>query len=77
MNGVTASMGAGGERFVRKQEIADRLGVTTRTLNLWDSRGVLRLRRLSPTVVGMPESELVAFIHGRGGEGGGNGERRC
>lgn len=54
------------ERWVRLSEVAERLGCSERTVRNMRDRGDLRLRSLPgmSRLVGITESELVAFMRG-------------
>jgi prophage regulatory protein len=52
--------------LLRKKEAADRLGVTTRTLERWERAGRFPARRrVGPNVVGWVEADVEEWIKSR------------
>lgn len=64
------------ERWVGVDEMAERLGVSPRTIRNWEKRGLIALRRIGPggRLVGMTESGFVSWMESQGEEGGDDGQ---
>lgn len=64
------------ERILRMDEVAERLGVVTRTAHRWADSGKLPPKRqLGPKSVGILESELDEWLRNRPFAAGANSER--
>ena len=59
-----SSAGLGGRKFSKAKSIADRLGISSRTIFRWADAGKIPRHKINARVVLFDEADVVAFIEG-------------